>query len=83
MGEGGAGSPGIAFWQMKLTQKHSKPGDLVLVPIADELHFGVVAYANRLCPWTNVLRKDGVVIAAEVPTILHPKRIYFFEPFEE
>jgi len=69
--------------KMNLTQKHSKPGDLVLVPIADELHLGVVVYTTRYCPWTSVLRRDGAVIGAEVPTILHPKRIYFFEPFEE
>jgi len=67
---------------MEQIQKHSKRGDLVLVRIADELHFGVVVYVTRYCPWTNASLKHGTIIGAEVPTILSPKRVYFFEPFE-
>lgn len=67
---------------MEITQKHSRRGDVVLVRIADELHLGVVVYVTRYCPWTNAPLKHGTIIGAEVPTILNPKRVYFFEPFE-
>jgi hypothetical protein len=67
---------------MEQIQKHSRRGDLVLVPIADELHVGVVVYVTRYCPWTNAPLRHGTIIGAEVPTIAHPQRVYFFEPFE-
>ncbi len=61
---------------------HSRRGDLVLVRIADELHFGVVVYVTHFCPWTNSPLKHGTIIGADVPTILSHNRFYFFEPFE-
>ncbi|MGD1045103.1 MAG: hypothetical protein ABR936_07225 [Bacteroidota bacterium] len=62
--------------------KNSKRGDRVLLRIADELHFGVVVYVSRYCPFSNRILRDGAIIGTEVPGLPKHQRIYFFEPFE-
>ena len=62
--------------------KNSNRGDRVLVRIADELHFGIVVYVSRYCPFSNRILRDGAIVGAEVPGLPSHQRIYFFEPFE-
>ena len=47
--------------------KNSKRGDRVLVRIAEELHFGIVVYVSRYCPFSNRILRDGAIVGAEVP----------------
>ena len=73
--------------------KNSNRGDRVLVRIADELHFGIVVYVSRYCPFrvfqrpvlcagSNRILRDGAIVGAEVQGLPSHQRIYFFEPFE-
>jgi len=67
---------------MEMIQKNSRRGEAVLVRIADELHFGIVVYVSRYCPFSNRILREGAIVGAEVPGLPSHQRVYFFEPFE-
>jgi hypothetical protein len=56
-------------------------GDRVLARSADELHFDIVVYVSRYCPFSNRILRDGGIVGAEVPGLPKHQCIYFFEPF--
>ena len=75
---------GTAYLHMeKKIQKFSKEGDLVLVEVCGELHFGVVAFASRRCIWTNSPLEHGTILGVKVAALPEKQRIYTYEPFED
>lgn len=62
--------------------KHSREGDLVLVEVAGNLHFGIVTFMSRRCIWTSAPLEHGTILGVKVDALPDRQRIYTYEPFE-
>ena len=63
--------------------KHSKEGDIVIVEVAGDLHFGVVTFVSRRCIWTSAPLEHGTILGVKVAAVPDRQRIYLYEPFED